>query len=305
MLENNPASLDRAEIERVVGNQYNRILRPQHDSKALSASGSTTKADREEKKRRPRNRSEGNCFNCGRKGHRAEDCRSAKKKTEESGDTPADKKGRGRGKCYVCGKEEHFAHKHCGLCKSLEHRTRDCEERAEKGAMLAKINVPANAEVGLVAATIGAARGDRNEEWDSDFGASFYVPHTQTGMTAYKKAPEGTTVEVADGTIFPVDRFGTVEVDLDQPGTTTKPVKIVSVADVPGLSWNLLSIRKAAEQWGKPLVYYKTKAVLEFPGEESLVFNFYPRKGLFSATGVRRTTSQEAALGLEQKRLRR
>ena len=31
MLENNPASLDRVEIERVVGNQYNRLLRQQHD----------------------------------------------------------------------------------------------------------------------------------------------------------------------------------------------------------------------------------------------------------------------------------
>ena len=55
MLENSPAGLNRAEIERVVGNQYNRILRQQHDSKALSASGSTTTADSGEKKRRPRN----------------------------------------------------------------------------------------------------------------------------------------------------------------------------------------------------------------------------------------------------------
>ena len=38
-----------------------------------------------------------------------------------------------------------------------------------------------------------------------------------------------------------------------------------------------------------------------FPGEESLVFNFCPRKGLFSATGVRRTPSQARALGLAEK----
>ena len=30
--------------------------------------------------------------------------------------------------------------------------------------MLAKLNVPANAEVGLVAATIGAARGESKQE---------------------------------------------------------------------------------------------------------------------------------------------
>ena len=45
----------------------------------------------------------------------------------------------------------------------------------------------------------------------------------------------------------PVGGFGTVEVDLDQPGTMTKPVKIVSVAYVPGFSWNLLSTRKPVE----------------------------------------------------------
>ena len=167
--------------------------------------------------------------------------------------------------------------------------------------MLAKIIVPANSEVGPVAATIGAARGEGEEEWDSDPGASFHMSHTRAGTTAYKGAPAATTVEIADGTILPVDGFGTVEVDLNQSGTTTKSVKMVVVAYVPGLLWNLLSTRKAVEQWGKLLAYYKTKAVLGFPGEESLVFNFCPRKGLFSATGVRRTPGQGAALALAAK----
>ena len=57
---------------------------------------------------------------------------------------------------------------------------------------------------------------------------------TRAGMTAYKKAPAGTTVEVTGGTILQVDGFGTIEVDLNQTGTTTKPVKIVAVVHVPG-----------------------------------------------------------------------
>ena len=65
--------------------------------------------------------------------------------------------------------------------------------------MLVKRNVPANSEVGLVAATIGTARGDGKEEWDSDTGASFHMSHTQAGMTAYKKAPGGTTVKLLTG----------------------------------------------------------------------------------------------------------
>ena len=73
--------------------------------------------------------------------------------------------GRGRGKRYVCRSEKHFVYKHYGLCKSLEYQTRDCEERgAEKGAMLAKLNVPANSEVGLMAAMIGEARGGGKEK---------------------------------------------------------------------------------------------------------------------------------------------
>ena len=167
--------------------------------------------------------------------------------------------------------------------------------------MLAKISVPANAEVGLVAATTGVARGDGKEECDSGSGASFLMSHTQAGITASKRAPAGTTVDVAEGTILPIDGFGTIKVDLDQPGTTTKPVKMVSVAYAPELSRNLLSTRKAVEQWDKPLAYYDTNTVLGFPGEESLVFSFCPRKILFSATGVRRTPSQGAALGLATK----
>ena len=166
ILENNPAGLNRAEIERVVGNQYNRLLRQQQDSKALSASKGTVAANRGKGKNRKLNRKfDGNCFNCGKKGHRAGDCRSTKKKSEKSGAADDKKEGSGSGTCYICGSEEHLAHRHCDLCKSLEHRTRDCEERgAEKGAMLAKLTVPAVPEVRVMAAMMGAARSDRKEE---------------------------------------------------------------------------------------------------------------------------------------------
>ena len=292
MLENNPAGLKRADIERVVGNQYNRLLRQQQDSKALSASKDTITANRGKgKNRRPHHKFDVNCFNRGKKGHRAGDYRS-EKKSEKYG-AADDKKGGSSSRCYLCGSEEHLVHRHCVLCKSFEHRTRDCEERgAEKGAML-----PAVPEVRAVAAMVGAARGDRKEEWESDSGATFHMWHTRAGMPAYKKASQGTTVEIVDGNVLPVDGFRRIEVDLDQPGHTTKMVKMDDVAYVLGLSRNLLSTIKAVEQRGKPLIYYRNEAILGFPGEESLVFKFCPRNGHFSATGARRIPRQEVALG--------
>ena len=80
LIENILTGVERAEIERVVENQYNRLLRQQQNSQALSTSKGITTADLGEKNRRPRNRFEGNCFNYGRKDNRAEECRSMKKK---------------------------------------------------------------------------------------------------------------------------------------------------------------------------------------------------------------------------------
>ena len=261
----------------------------------MSASkGTVTAYRRKGKNRKLHHKFDGNCFNCGKGGHRARDCRSAKKKSEKSGGADDKKECSSSGRCYICGSEEHLVPRHCGLCKSLEHRTRDCEERgAEKGTMLAKLTVPAVPEVRAVAVMVGAARSDRKEEWESDSGATFHMSHTRAGMSACEKAPPGTNIEIADGNILPVDGFGRIEVD--QPGHTTKMVKMDDVAYVPGLSWNLPPTIKAVEQWGKPLIYYRNKAILGFPGEESLVFKFCFRKRLFSATGARRIPRQEVA----------
>ena len=114
MLENYPAGLDRSEIKRVAGNQYNRPLRQQQDSKALSASKGAVTANRGKgKNRRPHRKFDGDC-NCGKKGHCAGDCRSAKK-SKKSGAADNKKKGGGSGRCYICASEEHLAHRHCGL----------------------------------------------------------------------------------------------------------------------------------------------------------------------------------------------
>ena len=80
-----------------------------------------------------------------------------------------------------------------------------------------------------MASMVGAVHRDGKEELESDFGATFHIAHTRAGMAPYKKTSPGTTVEVADRTILSVYEFGTIEVDPDQPGSITKPVKMVAV----------------------------------------------------------------------------
>ena len=88
------------------------------------------------------------------------------------------------------------------------------------------------------------------------------MSHTCAGITSYKKASPKTTVKVADGNILPADGFGTIEVDLDQLSSTTKPMRMVTVAYVPGHRRKLLSTLKVMGEWSKPLNYYRTKDVL-------------------------------------------
>ena len=238
-LENNSAGLNRAEIERVVGNRYNRLLRQQLDSKAHCRHRRAP--SRQIAKRGRTGDSTTSSMVTASIAERkvtALETAGARRKRVRNPELPTT----GRRAVAAVGaasagvRSTLRTDRHCGLCKSLEHRTQNCEERgAEKGAMLAKLTVPAVPEVRAVAAMVGAARSDRKEEWESDSGATFHMSHTRAGMSAYKKASPGMNVEIADGNILPVDEFGRIEVDLDQPGHTTKMVKMLRMCrDSPG-----------------------------------------------------------------------
>lgn len=91
--------------------------------------------------------------------------RSPREKSENPGASDDDKKEERSGRSHIRGNEEHLARRHCRLWERLEHQTRDYEEReADRGAMLAKLNVPGNSEVGTMAERVGATRGDRKME---------------------------------------------------------------------------------------------------------------------------------------------
>lgn len=75
IVENNSDGHIRAEIEHVVGNQYNRLLRRQQES---ASKGSVMVDHGKGKNRRPHQKFEGNCYGSGKKCHRAVDCKRTK-----------------------------------------------------------------------------------------------------------------------------------------------------------------------------------------------------------------------------------
>ena len=136
MLKNNRAGPNKAEIGRVVGEQYNIRLRQPQDSKALPASEGVPS-----RRIAARETTRGSVINpkvaalIAERKVTARENAAARKRRKLSADASAAKKGGGKDKCYGCRSEEYFEHDHCGLCKGLEQWTRKCEERrAEKAA---------------------------------------------------------------------------------------------------------------------------------------------------------------------------
>ena len=124
------------------------------------------------------------------------------------------------------------------------------------------------------------------------------MSHTCAGTITYKKASPGTTVEVADENILPVDEFGAIEVDVDQPASTTKLFKRGSVAYVLHFSRSLLSTLDAEEQ-RKTAYLLQINSWLGVPGGE--VTGFYlplPQGVVFSN---RRETDPEPGGGAKSK----
>ena len=79
------------------------------------------------------------------------------------------------------------------------------------------------------------------------------VRRTRRDDRAYKKAPPGTTVEVADGDILHGGEFG-CQINLDKPSNVTNVVMIGDVSHVPGPYRNRLPTLKAVEQMEKSFI---------------------------------------------------
>ena len=99
-------------------------------------------------------------------------------------------------------------------------------------------------------------------------------------------------VEVADKTLLPVQGYGGLTLELQQPGGITA-VTLQRVAHVPALGRNLLSTRR--ERSEEPFINYPNKAQLGL-GKNTICTFRLEESGLFEVMGRRCSNTENRAL---------
>ena len=115
-----------------------------------------------------------------------------------------------------------------------------------------------------------------------------------TALKEYKPAAPEDMVEVADKTLFPVQGYGGLTFELQQPGGITA-VTLQKVAHVPALRCDLLSTRRASERSGEHFTNDPNKAQLGL-GKNTICTFRLGESGLFEVMGRRCSNTENRAL---------
>ena len=150
------------------------------------------------------------CFNCGKNGHYAKECKIPKLEGI---------------KCFNCNKYGHYA----SDCKEPQKRKKDDDS----------VNVTTNVEYALY----HGASGISADTWIIDSGASNHICNRKEMFVSIRNY--NSVVKVGDGRKLQVPGIGEIdlEVELDKPKRVIK-LKINDVLYVPELNVNLISIGK-------------------------------------------------------------
>ena len=160
----------------------------------------------------------------------------------------------------------------CHYCKRLGHMQRDCRDKLEaerrRGDAVAsagskrpssvplksKQNQKHGASVGLIATHALLANGDDySEKWILDSGATCHICCNQK-LFDELEVKSSQDITLGDGRVIKSAGCGTVKVKLTQRDGSYRDCTLHDVLYVPDLSFNLLSIAKAAE-YGKVLTF--------------------------------------------------
>ena len=132
--------------------------------------------------------------------------------------------------------------------------------------------------------------------WSANSGSTEHMTPDATALTEYEPAAPGDMVEVVDKTLLPVQGYGGLKLELQQPGGITA-VTLQKVAHVPALGRNLLSTRQASERSREPFINYPNKAQLGL-GKNTICTFRLGESGLFKVMGRRCSNTENRALSL-------
>ena len=205
-----------------------------------------------------------------RPGHAADQCssyhitkaRNAKSKErrveEEIRNEANEKKGtRDQGRntksrcCYVCGETDGHTASNCPQRKDKAEYT----GKGGKAQTLITKSVHTKSMPAIPGVAVTKSAPEEFESWNADSGSTEHVTPDATALTEYKPAAPGDMVEVSDKTLLPVQGYGGLTLELQQPGAITA-VTLLNVVHVPALGCNFLSTRRASESTGECSFHY-------------------------------------------------
>ena len=191
--------------------------------------------------------------------------------------------------CYICGETD-------------GHVARSCPQREDKAEYTGKggnartlvtksVHATPLSAIPGVEVTESASEGF--EMWNANSGSTEHMTPDATALTEYEPAVPEDVVEVADKTWLPVQGYGWLTLELQQPGGITA-VTLQKVAHVPALGRNLLSTRRASERSGEPFINYPNKAQLGL-GKNTICTFRLGKSGLFEVMGRRCSNTENRA----------
>ncbi|CAN0442399.1 unnamed protein product, partial [Ascophyllum nodosum] len=143
---------------------------------------------------------------------------------------------------YVCRETDGHIARNCPRRKG---KTEYTDEGGNARTLITKsVHTTSMSAIPGIAATKSAPEGF--DTWIADSGSTKHMTPDATALTEYEPAAPQDMVEVADKTLLPVQGYGGLTLELQQPGGITA-VTLQKVAHVPALGRNLLSTRRVSE----------------------------------------------------------